>query len=165
MKLDVIEECPDFEPRDKRGIWIYRLDREFRMPSSFTGSAFVAEWLRIDADGTITIPEGYAWDGATPKFSLLDLLILGVPDGIVSVRTGKPRTHHATLVHDALYQYFPWHDVTRKEIDVLFLEMMRQERFKLSWVYYTAVRLLGGFFVPGKSPGRADIEFDAAAPG
>ena len=59
-----------------------------------------------------------------------------------SVR-GSLRT--LTLVHDALYQYYPWHRISRRAIDALFLAMMQEKRFKLARLYYVAVRLLGGF--------------------
>ena len=161
MRVEVIEDHTDFEPREKQGVWIYKLDREFSRPSMFSDMPFVGRWLRIDTDGTIRVPEGYAWDGATPKFSILDLVIVGTPDGIVSVWSGKPRVYHATLVHDALYQYFPWHGVSRREIDTLFLEMMREQRFKLSWLYYAAVPLFGGFFVPVKALGRTEVSYSS----
>lgn len=160
MKVGVIEEHPDFQPRNKRGIWIYRLEHDFSYRSPFAGSAFSARWLKIARDGTIKVPRGYAWDGCTPKFALLDVLILGVPDGIVSLRTAKPKTYYASLVHDALYQYFAWHHVPRRETDRLFLEMMRLEDFSLAGIYYVVTRALGGFFVPEKHPARSEVVFE-----
>jgi len=85
---------------------------------------FEAEWLRIGLSGEITIKanqQGYAWDGCTPKRSLLNLAIIGVPDGHVDYRTGLPYTYHASLVHDALYQYLDTIPVTKSQVDQLFL--------------------------------------------
>ena len=56
---------------------------------------FVAEWLEIATDGRVTVKanaSGYSWDGCTPKYSLFDVAIVGVPDGHVDVRTMKPDT-------------------------------------------------------------------------
>jgi len=159
MPLRQIEELPEFEPRDRGGIWIYKLDRDYTRSATFSGAEFCAKWLTIAADGTLTIPAGYAWDGCTPKFSLLDLLVLGVPDGVVSVHTGKPKTYYASLVHDALYQYFAWHSISRLEADQLFRDMMSERGFSLSWVYYWLVRVFGGLFVPKKHPNRTELVF------
>ena len=88
----------------------------------------------------------YAWDGCTPKFCLLDVL-LGVPDGAVDSRTGKVKTYYASLVHDALYQFL---DVglpyNRKDADDFFLCLMEETGFILRQIYYRAVRLFGGSF-------------------
>lgn len=105
---------------------------------------FEAEWLRIGLSGEITIKanqQGYAWDGCTPKRSLLNLAIIGVPDGHVDYRTGLPYTYHASLVHDALYQYLDTIPVTKSQVDQLFLEMLGD--FKLRRLYYWMVRLFG----------------------
>lgn len=85
---------------------------------------------------------GYAWDGCTPKWSLLNLVIVGVPDGHVDHRTMKPFTYHASLVHDALYQYLDSVPVPKAEIDRLFLKMLGD--FKLRRLYYLAVKYFGG---------------------
>jgi hypothetical protein len=107
--------------------------------------AFDCEWLHISVDGVITVKaneQGYAWDGCTPKWSLLNLAIIGVPDGHVNHRTMQPYTYAASLVHDALYQYLDTVPVSKAKIDWLFYEMLGD--FKLKWVYYQAVKLLGG---------------------
>ncbi len=138
---------PDFETyqRDKRSVWIFKLKEDYTRTTDFTGHTFEAEWLRIDADGLVTILKDYAWNGASPKFSLLDLAVVGTPDGIIDIESCKPRTYFATLVHDALYQYYPWHRISRQAIDELFLAMLKEKRFKLARLYYVAVRLFGGF--------------------
>lgn len=105
---------------------------------------FEAEWLTIDCEGRVTVKanqNGYAWDGCTPKWSILNLFILGVPDGHVDYRTGKPFTYYASMVHDALYQYLDTIPVTKDQVDRLFLEMLGD--FKLKQVYYLAVKWFG----------------------
>ena len=142
-----METLPDYEKyqRDKRSVWIFKLKEDYTQPSDFTGHTFEAKWLRIGLDGRITILEDYAWNGCSPKFSLLDLLVLGTPDGIIDIKSCRPKTYFATLVHDALYQYYPWLPISRKAIDELFLAMMKEKKFKLARLYYVAVRLFGGF--------------------
>ena len=91
---------------------------------------------------TVKANEGYSWDGCTPKRSFLNLSIIGVPDGHIDYRTMRPFTYHASLVHDALYQYLDTIPVRKKEVDWLFLIMLGD--FKLRWIYYVMVRLFGG---------------------
>ncbi len=109
---------------------------------------FIAEWLEISTTGLITVKanqRGYAWDGCTPKADILNLLIVGVPDGRIDYRTGKPYTYRASMVHDALYQYLDTIPVPKREVDLLFFRMLGD--FKLRRLYYWAVRLFGGLGV------------------
>ena len=87
----------------------------------------------------IRIFEGYAWDGATPKISVLDLLWIGIPDGLSYC--GKPKIYHATLIHDFLLQFRKELGLTRKQCDDRFLNEMTKSKFKLRWIYYLAVRI------------------------
>lgn len=106
---------------------------------------FDSQWLSISSSGTITVKandSGYAWDGCTPKWSLLNLWVIGTPDGHINHRTMKPYTYYASLVHDALYQYLDTVPVSKKNIDQLFLAMLGD--FKPRVIYYLMVRLLGG---------------------
>jgi hypothetical protein len=133
--------------------WLYRMDQTYTWNCGKT----IAEdmsfadgqgrvWLSLKTNGDIIVSTDYAWDGCTPKLCLLDVL-LGVPDGAVDSRTGKVKTYHASLVHDALYQFL---DVglpyTRKDADDFFLRLMEETGFVLRKVYYWAVRLFGGAF-------------------
>ncbi len=56
----------------------------------------------------------------------------------------KPKTYYASLVHDALYQYLDTIPIPRKEIDRVFLEMLKETAFPLAFLYYIAVRIFGG---------------------
>ena len=102
--------------------------------------------LKIATDGTITVKEGYAWDGCSPKFNILDLFWVGTPDG--AINENKPVTYYASLVHDALGQFakkepekMPFN---REERDLIFKEML--EGFFFQWLYYLAVRIFGGLY-------------------
>jgi hypothetical protein len=106
---------------------------------------FVSQWLDISTSGMLTVKaneRGYSWDGCTPKFSVLNVLIVGVPDGHVDIRTMKPYTYFASMVHDALYQYLDSVPIAKRDIDLLFLKMLGD--FKLRHLYYHAVKWLGG---------------------
>ena len=87
----------------------------------------------------IRIFEGYAWDGATPKFSVLDLFWIGTPDGLLYC--GKPKIYYSTLIHDFLLQFRKELGLTRKQCDDRFLKEMTKNKFKLRWIYYLVVRM------------------------
>jgi hypothetical protein len=109
---------------------------------------FMAEWLEISVEGLVTVKAnatGYAWDGCTPKYSFLDIAIAGIPDGHVDIRTGKPFTYRASMVHDALYQYLHIVPIPKSEIDLLFLKILGD--FRLRHVYYLFTKYFGGWGV------------------
>lgn len=107
------------------------------------------EWLEIEDNGKITVKGsnsgGYAWDGCSPKKDFIDLNI-GTPDGRFDFETEKPITYYASLFHDALYQYKSELNLSRKEVDKLFIVMLRKPSFKLRGVYYFFIRMGGGFY-------------------
>lgn len=135
--------------------WLYRLDRDYTwncgMPieeeMSFKDQKGTVRMV-IKTNGDITVTERYSWDGCTPKFCFLDVL-LGIPDGAVhsgsGEHAGRPKAYHASLVHDVLYQFLKSNlPYSRKDADRFFLELMKETGFKLRWVYYIAVRIFGG---------------------
>lgn len=83
------------------------------------------EWLKLDADGGVTIRMGYGTDGCS-----------AVPD--------FPNALPGCVLHDALRQATtldpdcPW---TRGEADVIFREVMRANGFNWfgRWIYYLGV--------------------------
>lgn len=138
----------DRSPRRQRLFpWIFKIREDYVFRSIHIGKTFDSEWLRLDADGTITVKanaDGYAWDGCTPKVSVFGLFIVGTPDGHVDIETGKPLTYHASLVHDVFYQYLDTIPVSKRDIDRQFYEMLKERRFPLAWLYYKAVLYFGG---------------------
>ena len=133
--------------------WLYWLEHHVTWSS---GQTFLEDMafedkkgvrrLEITKDGQITILAGYAWDGCTPKFCLLDILI-GIPDGVVDSRTGRPKTYYASLIHDVLYQFLDdGLPLTRRQVDRFFLELLGRTGFTWRYVYYGAVRLFGNLF-------------------
>ncbi len=133
--------------------WIYRLDQDYIWDSGlpfhenlvFADKTGVPR-LELRQGGRIRVLAGYAWDGCTPKICLFDILV-GTPDGVVDTRTGRPKTYHASLVHDALYQFLPdGSPVTRRVADRCFLRLMTDTGFVFRYVYFVAVRIFGGLF-------------------
>lgn len=130
--------------------WKYKLQKDF----DFTVDHKIQSskiWLRDgervlgyagyrkDTLSYIRVFEGYAWDGASPKFSVLDLFWIGTPDGCLY--EGFPKLYRATLIHDSLLQFRNQLGLTRKQCDDRFLEEMKKNKFKLRWIYYWAVRI------------------------
>lgn len=130
-----LEEDYDFEfNRTLNSIKDYRGVR-----LSYWGFANISPWE--DNITEIRINKGYAWDGATPKFSILDLFWIGIPDGCLW--EGKSKLYYPTLIHDFLLQFREELGLTRKECDDRFLEEMKRVNFKLRYVYYWSVRIFG----------------------
>lgn len=104
-------------------------------------------------------PRTYAWDGCTPKIAFYWLLTFGSPDWwdkaepiqriehgtLVTTSVFWPLTHHASLVHDALYQYLNVAPVSKAQADRLFHTMLLEAGMlrPLAALYYLAVRLGG----------------------
>ena len=103
----------------------------------------------------------YAWDGCSPKIWFYWFALIGTPDwkhhketistldkdGNIS-RKEKfwQMAHHASLVHDALYQYLGEHPITKHEADLLFYEMLCESGMNLitAKIYHFAVICGGG---------------------
>jgi len=110
--------------------------------TDLTGVELDNEWLKIEKTGKIKIKgvnkNGYAWDGCSPKFEVLDLLI-GTPDGAVNLNTEKPYTYYASMFHDCLYQFKDSVPVSRFQADMIFTKLLKRDKF-FWWAVY-------GFFV------------------
>lgn len=108
--------------------------------------SYEKDFLRIDTDGTITIiaskDKPYYWDGCSPKLNILDLPI-GTPDGILDLKTGKPKAYYASLFHDVIYLYKSDVPISRKESDKIFLILLEQSDYFWKDVYYFFVRSFG----------------------
>lgn len=130
--------------------WLYVLDRHFTWKSGLEINEDVAFKdktgvirLVLEKGGRVTVMRGYAWNGCSPKYCLFDIL-LGPPEGVVDSRTGRPKTFHASLVHDALYQFVPdGLPLTRRQADRCFLWLLEETGFRPRILYYLAVRALG----------------------
>jgi len=139
----------DANPAKKRkGVFKFVIKEDVQYSCTLIKQEFENTWLKIDISGNITIKgsygNGYAWDGCSPKFNVLDIFLIGTPDGRINVNTGKPVTYYASLIHDALYQFRKDLGIKRKVADKVFLYYLGD--FQLRFIYYAAVRLFGGTF-------------------
>ena len=87
------------------------------------GIEFCNEWIKIQPDGCIMISKGYSWNGCN-----------FVPD--------FKGTYYASLIHDALYQY----RINKNIADLVFYDLMKRDKSKVSWIYYKGVYFFGKFF-------------------
>lgn len=96
---------------------------EIRPPQTIT-----TEWLALEADGSLMIRAGYAWDGASgPTY-----------DSESSMR--------ASLAHDALYQLIRLgllDHAHRKTADAIFYRICREDGMwgPRAWLWHMAVRI------------------------
>jgi hypothetical protein len=135
--------------------WLYRLARSHAWESGLPVEKDIAfrdkkgrVRLVLEKGGRVIVMRGYAWNGCSPKFCLFDLLV-GTPDGVVDVRTGRPKTYFASLVHDALCQFLPdGLPLSRGDVDRCFLALLAESGFRPRWFYFVAVRAFGGIVVP-----------------
>jgi len=141
--------------------WLYRLERSYSWDSRHQvprdlvfRDASGSVRLVVETSGRITVMRGYSWNGCSPKFCLLDILI-GTPDGVVNADTGKPKTYYASLVHDALYQFLLLDEgLKRRHADRFFLRLMGEASFAPRYVYWLAVRTFGWLVWLGKKRAR-----------
>ena len=146
----------------KHGIkWLYRLTKNFSWQSKLDikqDYAFKDKngtvRLILEQGGKVTVTNGYAWNGCSPKFCFCDIL-LGTPEGVVDAETEKPKTYYASLVHDALYQFLPdGLPITRFDADLCFLALMDETDFRPRLSYYLVVRLFGGLVLSWERSSR-----------
>ncbi|MFK8162879.1 MAG: DUF1353 domain-containing protein [Lewinella sp.] len=125
--------------------------RDEYVKTNLFGRDFVSKhnFVSLSKDGVLRIngsrEDGYAWDGCTPKFELLDL-VFGTPDGRLDYLTEKPITYYASMVHDVLYQHNEEIRISRQTADYLFYKILSEAGFFWAPIYYLAVRLLGAIF-------------------
>lgn len=120
---------------------IYKLDGDFNYHHpALEGITFSNRWCDI-RDGHITVKQGYAHDGCSPKYAVLGLFTIGVPDGRIYLN--KPITYHATLVHDVLSQFRDEIPVTKAEAVQIFDDMLRKVEFTPRPLYVAFVRKFG----------------------
>ena len=109
-------------------------------------------WLVI-RENEIIISKDYAWDGCTPKKWWGGWW--GTPD--------FKQTHLASLVHDVLLQFhqtehFP---LSRHDIDHIFKDILKHNRFILRGLYYVGVRI--GSALPSEKNNNVKSELTTMA--
>lgn len=113
----------------------------------------------------LSVRRTYAWDGCTPKRFFYWVAVVGTPDwwhapqkietievndGVCSIVPQKPEpiwqiAHHASLVHDALYQYLDHHPIAKEDVDGLFHAMLLKSNVPgpIAALYHWAVKKWG----------------------
>ena len=134
--------------------FIHRQDEYIK--TTLTGIEYTHKdgWVSINPDGTIhfntSCLNGYAWDGCTPKWEILDLVV-GTPDGTLDYLTEKPITYYASMVHDIFYQFKAELPVSRWVADRIFYLILKEAGFSWTWLYYYTIRIVAGTFGKWKS--------------
>ncbi|MGI1672084.1 MAG: hypothetical protein K6L74_17400 [Neptuniibacter sp.] len=120
---------------------IYKLPADFKYQHpALEGIQFANHWCTIK-NGCITIEAGYAHDGCSPKYSILELFTVGVPDG--RIRQGVPATYYASLVHDVFSQYRRSIPIKKEQVLQIFDDMLRDAKFTPRPLYTALVRAFG----------------------
>ena len=134
------------------GVWKFRITEDIEFSHGIKGLLRDWKnpnfpWVELKKNGKIIVKgtylQGYAWDGCTPKFNFLDLLIIGTPDGIEDITTGLPKTYYASLIHDVLLQakVEGGLSISRGDADRIFLKYLGN--FRLKYLYFVSVFLFG----------------------
>jgi len=145
---------------ENRKVWKFAHKEDEYLITNIPNVAFKSTdgFLEISEDGKIQIlgscGKGYAWDGCTPKWEILDFTI-GTPDGRFDYVTQKPMTYYASMVHDILYQHKDDISISRRVADKLFFLLLKESGFMWSWLYYGVVRFAGLFYGKWKTKGSA----------
>jgi len=134
------------EPAKRRkGVYKFLITEDVDYRDTTISKDYENDWIKVEESGNIRVKgsfgDGYAWDGCTPKFNILDIFLFGTPDGRINVNTGKPVTYYASLIHDILCQFSNEIGITRKQADQVFLKYLGD--FQLRLLYYAAVRTYG----------------------
>lgn len=118
------------------------------------------EWLRIDRR-ILTLAEGYAWNGNSPKRWYPVIGWIGTPDPV--------RTRLASAFHDALCQFARVQGMPfgQPQIDLIFYHILHRSRFLFARSWHGAVKDFGSLFANPR-PGMhavplADRAVDTAA--
>lgn len=119
-------------------------------------------------------PKAYAWDGCTPKRLFFWVALIGTPDlwhseqniqainnqgELVNKKVFWQLCMHASLVHDALYQYLHIIPLSKIEVDQLFYDMLLEAGMPklLAQLYHFSVQKFGANDV---LPDNAQISSD-----
>ena len=162
-----------FHARHRRSPWILKITESIKYKYHVKDHEFDSERISLAKDGTVTIHASesrpYAWDGNTPKWEFgkkwfgKDQFIIGTPDGYRNILEdfpgNFPLTWKASLIHDAFYQYLHVIPIIKKEVDKIFRDILKEEKFFLWRLYYLAVCLLGGLRKDAKQRGLKGVYY------
>lgn len=132
-------------------VYIYCIKKDYTYNSSIKDREFENEWFKLEKSGKIIVKgsnkDGYAWDGCSPKIKIKDVY-LGTLEGVLNFATGKSKTYYASMIHDVFYQFSK--DIksliARKEVDIEFYNILKENKFSFAKLYYWGVRQFGWMF-------------------
>ncbi len=128
-------------------------------------------------DYDFSVKRAYAWDGCTPKKWFFWLALIGTPDWGQKIENTKTisdkfkledkevfwqKAHHASLIHDALYQYLDSIPISKRNVDRLFYEMLRESSvlWIVAKVYHFGVRFFAASGIGEDDPKKnSELEF------
>lgn len=160
----IMEQKDNCTKIGKSKVWRFVHQSDFSYKTNIlVGRRFNHDWLSIKTDGTITVKgsydDGYAWDGCTPKKDFMQIT-WGNFDGMTrkfSKGDYKPYTYYASMIHDILYQHKRCAPITRKEADLIFLELLNNAGFIWAKPYFVGVRALGWLYSGWKYKNKKDL--------
>lgn len=97
------------------------------------------KWLTISGRYGMVEP-GYYWNGNTPKVHVPIFGWIGTPD---NKKTRKASLWHDILCQMALTEHIPF---DKSQIDAVFYDILKIEKYKLASIFHGAVRKLGPLF-------------------
>jgi len=127
----------------------------------------------------LTQPNAYAWDGCTPKRLFFWIALIGTPDWwhgehkiqainaqgeLVDKKVFWQLCMHASLVHDALYQYLNNIPLSKIEVDQLFHDMLIEAGMPryMAMGYHLLVQRFGASDVlPDDAQANSDISCES----
>ena len=125
-------------------VYKYRLDNifTFQLPEYVPGEEIkLSPLINISASGLLTVQPGFLWNGCDWKINILDIWIIGTPDGIINPSSGLPLTYYASMVHDILCKYKEKLPFTKKYRADVFYSLCTD--FKLAKFYHRILKRIG----------------------
>ncbi|MBM7060917.1 DUF1353 domain-containing protein [Pseudomonas sp. UL073] len=151
----LVYDCPELRGRYFYAEWLVIHNGRLIINPGEAQPALASRSVRYAFERSRT----YAWDGCSPKIVFYWLALFGSPDWwerrtpVLRIQHGHlqagevfwPLAHHASLVHDALYQYLHVVPVSKRQADRLFQRMLREAGMPawLAALYFLAVHLFG----------------------
>jgi hypothetical protein len=110
----------------------YQLVEDYKIKLNIYPDKYIGiRFLLLEKDGTLTIKQGYAWDGPSgPTFDTKSFM-------------------RGSLIHDAYCQLMREHKITkdyREQADKILKKMCKEDGMNSfrAWYVYKAVRIFGG---------------------
>ena len=74
---------------------IYKARAEYEYDTKITGLEYKNDYFELKKDGMLSIKDGYMWNGCSPKYDLLGMII-GTPEATFNSK-GVPKTYFPSM--------------------------------------------------------------------